>query len=245
MSLVSVPAAATSAWIGVLSESAKACEGARIQRVLVKSPAERAGLKPDDCVSSVGVRVVRSPRDLRAALDGAALGDPVNVRFLRAGRATNALVMPAARPSELELQRSQLIGQPIPNFDKAEWVSRGGGTKARATIVAFGASWCGPCRMAEPALMRVHDRFRVQGVHLVHMREDPRDVASAFASSEPAGTAVASDDRGEIASQLFVFSLPTFVIVDQQGRVSDIIAGYSADFEARLSTTLSTILRPK
>ncbi len=242
ISLVSLPALAASAWIGVLSESAKSCEGARIQRVLAKSPAERAGLKPDDCVSSIGYRAVRSPRDLRAALDGVALGEPVNVRFIRAGRVESASVSPAARPSELEIQRSQLIGQLVPNLDKVEWVSRGGGPTPRATIVAFGASWCGPCRMAEPGLLRVHDRFRVQGVRLVHMREDPRDIASAFAATEPAGLAVASDDRGEMAAKFFVFSLPTFVVVDQNSRVSEIIAGFSPDFETRLSATLSTIL---
>jgi thiol-disulfide isomerase/thioredoxin len=130
----------------------------------------------------------------------------------------------------------------LTSLNGVTWVARDALPTARATIIAFGAGWCGPCHLAEPALLRVHNYFRAQGVRLVQIREEAPELARAFAVSEPAGIAVASDEHGAAASQFFVFSLPTFVLAGSDGRVSEVIVGVNRDFEAKLKAELTRLL---
>jgi serine protease Do len=74
--------------------------GAGVENVAPNSPAERAGVRPQDIIVGFGDETVRSTDDLLNLLDGSAIGRDVALRVLRAGRETTLRVRPQEQPAE-------------------------------------------------------------------------------------------------------------------------------------------------
>jgi S1-C subfamily serine protease len=73
-------------------------EGAvQVMGVEPRSPAARAGLKPEDLIVEVAGRIVNSVDDLHRSLARAAAGTPVELTVLRAGRRLHVTVTPEDR----------------------------------------------------------------------------------------------------------------------------------------------------
>ena len=72
-----------------------------VVEVLPGSPAERAGLRPEDLILAVDGRPVRSVEDLQQLMAADRIGVAVTLSILRAGRATTVTLVPA----ELDLGR--------------------------------------------------------------------------------------------------------------------------------------------
>jgi serine protease Do len=74
--------------------------GAGVESVAPNSPAERAGVRPQDIIVGFGDETVRSTDDLLNLLDGSAIGRDVALQVLRAGRETTLRVRPQEQPAE-------------------------------------------------------------------------------------------------------------------------------------------------
>ena len=94
------------AYLGVMVQSRPARQrdgfegGAGVESVAPNSPAERAGVRPQDVIVGFGDEPVRSTDDLLNLLDGSAIGRDVALRVLRAGRETTLRVRPQEQPAE-------------------------------------------------------------------------------------------------------------------------------------------------
>ncbi|MDQ5809736.1 MAG: trypsin-like peptidase domain-containing protein [Actinomycetota bacterium] len=94
------------AYLGVEVESRQARPGdgfeggAGVRRVAPNSPAERAGVRPQDVIVGFGDEPVRSTDELLNLLDGSAIGRDVALRVLRGGRETTLRVRPQEQPAE-------------------------------------------------------------------------------------------------------------------------------------------------
>jgi cytochrome c biogenesis protein CcmG/thiol:disulfide interchange protein DsbE len=81
---------------------------------------------------------------------------PLLLFFVLAGYFAVPLLRPGYDPSTLP---SAMIDKPLPNFDLA--VLDGGGKlaadalKGQVVLINFFASWCVPCRLEHPLLMRL------------------------------------------------------------------------------------------
>jgi serine protease Do len=71
--------------------------GVEVVEVVDGSPADRAGLRPEDLIVEVGGRPVADVGDLQRLMDGAAIGRELTIRLLRGSRALSLSI----RPSEL------------------------------------------------------------------------------------------------------------------------------------------------
>jgi serine protease Do len=71
--------------------------GVEVVEVVERSPAHRAGLRPEDLIVEVGGRAVGDIGDLQRLMDGAAIGRELTIRVLRGSRAISLSI----RPSEL------------------------------------------------------------------------------------------------------------------------------------------------
>ena len=74
--------------------------GAGVESVAPNSPAERAGVKPQDVIVGFGDESVRSNDDLLSRLDESAIGRDAQLRVLRGGRELSLRVRPQELPTE-------------------------------------------------------------------------------------------------------------------------------------------------
>jgi serine protease Do len=74
--------------------------GAGVENVAPNSPAERAGVKPQDVIVGFGREPVRSNDDLLSMLDESAIGRDFDLRVLRGGRERTLTVRPQELPDQ-------------------------------------------------------------------------------------------------------------------------------------------------
>jgi serine protease Do len=90
--------------VAVVSRPAKERDGfeggAGVESVAPNSPAERAGVKPQDVIVGFGDETVRSNDDLLSLLDGAAIGRDFDLRVLRGSRELTLRVRPQELPDQ-------------------------------------------------------------------------------------------------------------------------------------------------
>ena len=86
------------AFLGVTTATLQGNAGAVVLDVAPGSPAEAAGIQPDDIVVSVGSERVRSSEDLGSAVRAQKPGDRTEVTWIRGGRTQSATVTLASAP---------------------------------------------------------------------------------------------------------------------------------------------------
>ncbi|MEI8143599.1 MAG: thioredoxin [Candidatus Berkelbacteria bacterium] len=91
----------------------------------------------------------------------------------------------------------------------------------KPTIVDFHATWCGPCKMMAP----IFDKM-----------------SSEYKNADKFNFAKVDIDQGrEIASKYDVMSVPTFIIFDKDGQISETLVGMRSpdDLSSKLDDLLS------
>ena len=109
----------------------------------------------------------------------------------------------------------------------------------RAYLVNLWATWCGPCRAEMPELQRVFPELQKAGVDLVGISLDmgsERDRVAGFVDRMGVSYPVFTTDettfrRVYSGDQVFV---PLSFVVDGEGRIADVFAGWSSETAARI-----------
>ena len=107
-----------------------------------------------------------------------------------------------------------VVGDPVelPASVASDWAGK-------VVVADFWATWCGPCRASSPNVQILHDTFGgddgvlVVGVHSDDNVEDP---GAYMTEHEYTYGLVAKGE--EVASVFEVYALPTFVVLDAEGR---------------------------
>jgi peroxiredoxin len=227
------PPASGPGWLGVeLAKRENGEPGVLIRAVMHGSPAEHAGLEPGDVVLTFDGENVARPNDLRGRVMDARAGARVGLGVLR-GETTRLLaVVLEGVPNDDEVMRKQYVGVSAPDFGSLDTV-QGSVTpslpalKGRVVVLEFWASWCGVCHVLAPTLNGWHDRYQAQGLTVLGVTNDSVEVASRTASQTGMGYPLASDGDGDMLRAYRAFALPTLFVIDKQGKVRDVLIGYS------------------
>ncbi len=117
--------------------------------------------------------------------------------------------------------------------------------RGNVVLIDFWATWCGPCKMAMPGVQKVHEHFKDQKVKVFGISTWERD-------NKVDGPAKYMKDQGytynllvegdDVAAAYKVQGIPTFYVVDKDGKVALVNVGYDPKGEEQLIKVIEELL---
>ncbi len=93
--------------------------------------------------------------------------------------------------------------------------------KGKVVLLDFWASWCGPCRRSNPALVKLYNEFKDQGLEIVGVSVDQGKMAWLDAVKDDKLPYVQLiDSRGsksDVMNNYEIQVIPTQFLIDKQG----------------------------
>jgi cytochrome c biogenesis protein CcmG/thiol:disulfide interchange protein DsbE len=116
--------------------------------------------------------------------------------------------------------------------------------KGNAVLVNLWATWCPPCRAEMPAIQKIYDEYRQDGLIVLAINMTAQDNAlniTPFVSQFGLNFPILLDETGEVGAAYQLRSLPSSYFIDRAGIISEIVIGGPMS-EALLRTRIEKIL---
>ena len=98
--------------------------------------------------------------------------------------------------------------------------------RGRPLVLNFWATWCLPCRVEIPQLAALYPGLREDGVELLGVNvKEQWEVIAAFRKEHDMPFPVVRDD-GPLVNTLNIKIIPALVVLNEQGRVENIVYGF-------------------
>ena len=100
--------------------------------------------------------------------------------------------------------------------------------RGRPVLVNFWASWCTPCQAEMPAMQRVYQDFKGQGLEILAVNatyQDDPQVALNYVLEHELTFPILYDSNADSARLFQVRALPTSFFIDEQGIIRDVVVG--------------------
>lgn len=160
--------------------------------------------------------------------------------------ATESATSPALATANA-LQSAMAAGKLAPDFTLRNLAGEPvklSNLRGRPVLINFWASWCAPCRLEMPELVRAYATHQAQGFVILAVNptvEDALPDVKAFVNEFNMTFPVLLDETGEVTNQLYrLRGLPTSVFVNRTGRITHIQLG--AMTNQQLTAFVSEIL---
>jgi len=106
--------------------------------------------------------------------------------------------------------------------------------KDKPVLLDFWATWCGPCRKAMPAVEKMYQDFKEQGLVVLAVDAgEERAVVEEFLKKTPMPYPVALSGESKITESYHVGAFPTFVMIGRDGKIAAHLIGYGGEAELR------------
>jgi peroxiredoxin len=100
--------------------------------------------------------------------------------------------------------------------------------KGKVVLIDFWASWCGPCRQANPSVVRLYKKYKDQGFEVFGVSIDSKKAAWIKAIKQDKIKYTQVNDNGgwnsSVAATYGVDQIPTSFLLDKNGNVVGIDA---------------------
>lgn len=97
------------------------------------------------------------------------------------------------------------------------------GVKGKLKIIDFWASWCGPCRMENPNMVKLYNDFKDKGLAVISVSLDERKAAWTQAIKKDGMTWIHVSDlkgwKGEVVKAYQVDAVPFILVLDENNRI--------------------------
>jgi len=116
---------------------------------------------------------------------------------------------------------SAMIDKEAPQFDLAGLNGEGislDGLKGGPVLINFFASWCVPCRVEQPVLMRLANREHVP-LYGIDYKDLPEDATKLLAQFGDPYRRIGLDPDGRVGLDFGVYGVPETYVLDSTGRI--------------------------
>lgn len=126
---------------------------------------------------------------------------------------------------------SALIDKPVPEFElpplppRTEGLSSADFGKGEVVLVNVFASWCGPCRIEHPLLLRL-SREKIVTIYGINYKDRPEDAQKFLGELGDPYERIGSDGTGRAGIAWGVYGVPETYVVDGAGRIRYKHIGY-------------------
>ena len=160
----------------------------------------------------------------------AVAGAIVLIQLLGGGAESAAIIDPVRNERTQGLGVSASVSQLAPNFEAQDLdgnIIRLSDFQGKPVILNFWATWCTSCRAEIPALQRVFDERKNEGLEVIGIGWGERNVGTArsYMKDLDATYIVAMDPTGDIGDAYRVFGLPLTLAIDKDGVIRESVNG--------------------
>jgi peroxiredoxin len=116
--------------------------------------------------------------------------------------------------------------------------------RGQVVMVNFWATWCGPCREELPQLNRLYEKYQAAGFTLLGVNVDSSS-KEALGMARRLGVQfpVLFDDRKEASRLYGLESMPWTALIDRNGKVRYVHAGYKPGYEKTYEVQVRELLK--
>jgi cytochrome c biogenesis protein CcmG/thiol:disulfide interchange protein DsbE len=117
--------------------------------------------------------------------------------------------------------------------------------RGQAVLVNLWATWCPPCRAEMPAIQKLYNEYKDQGLVVLGVNMTYQDNAQKvvpFAQENGLTFPILIEDTGKVADQYELRSLPSSFFIDRRGIIQEVVIGGPMS-EALLRTRIESILQ--
>jgi thiol-disulfide isomerase/thioredoxin len=162
-------------------------------------------------------------------------------RLTLAALLAGALAMPAFAEGTLT-DGSAVYASSFKNLkDQSESLAS---LKGKVTVIYFWATWCVPCRVETPKLVKLYDGYKAKGVEVVGIALDNADKVRAFVKDMNATYPVyyGGHDAVELGKTLGndQGAIPFMVVIDKAGKI---VATFKGDLpDGKLESVIDPLI---
>ena len=145
-----------------------------------------------------------------------------------------------------EASSAPLVGSSAPDFSlktlDGREVKLSSYRRKGPVVLAFWASWCGPCRMEMPMLEGFYKENHSRGMELlaISIDYDPAE-ARSYAAQYKLPFPVLLDETNQVADSYQARGIPLLYVVDPSGTVRYSHAGFNPAYEAMLMREIDAV----
>lgn len=138
------------------------------------------------------------------------------------------------------------------NFPEMAWLDGGDTVKltslgAKAYLIDFWATWCGPCRAEIPHLIELQEEFGSKGLVVIGISvDDNMGVLPAFVSSNKINYMTLHTTNSDFMSMALApggGAIPQTYILNSSGKIVKSFVGFSPDMQGEMEEALESILK--
>jgi cytochrome c biogenesis protein CcmG/thiol:disulfide interchange protein DsbE len=100
--------------------------------------------------------------------------------------------------------------------------------RGKPVLINLWASWCPPCKAEMPAIERVYQNYKGQGLQVIAINttyQDTRAAADSFAQSEGLTFPIVYDTDGKVSREYQLQALPSTFFIAPNGKIQTVVLG--------------------
>ena len=149
----------------------------------------------------------------------------VGAQWLRPKPASAPITVDSlAEGAPLAGSSAPVVGQTAPDFEMLYADGRRvrlSDLRGQPVIVNFWATWCGPCQIEMPELVRAYDTYAEEKLVILAVDvEESADVVQPFAKKFDMRFPIVLDSAGKISDEYQVRNFPSSLFIDRQGMIA-------------------------